>query len=505
MNEKKKVDDHFRQPIITVVGHIDHGKTTLINCIGKITNIQEHGGITQHVKAYNFNTKYGFMTFLDTPGHFAFNSLRENSIKYCDIVLLVIAADDGIKPQTIESIELAKKFSIPIIVAINKVDKVDDIDKVDKTKIFDDKIISELSKYGLISESWGGDTIIVNISGKTELGVDNLLELIKIQADMLDLKVDYEKPFYGIVLDNKIDIGLGAVSTLILKNGILKIGDTLNINNYFGKVKSIFKLNGVVIKEAYPSLPINVTGLSSSIDIGEIFLVSNSEKNLKKNSLKNSLNNDDLSSSYNLDYLIKNLKKSSEIKLNLIIKADVQGSLNVLKNSISKLSTSKVKINLVKLELGNFNESDIDLSVTTHSFLIGFNIKITSKIKQLAVKFSVKFNIFNVIYDLIDFLENEIKSKEEIKLIEDVIGIAEVRKVFKTNDNSIAGCFVTYGKIKSNCGIKIFRKNALVFQGFIDCIKNFKTMVNEVKLGHECGITIKNYSDFQINDKINFY
>ncbi|HIH2762205.1 MAG TPA: translation initiation factor IF-2 [Candidatus Azoamicus sp.] len=379
MNEKIKDKDFFRQPIVTVVGHIDHGKTTLINYIGNINDInKEHGGITQHVKAYNFPTDYGYMTFLDTPGHFAFNSLRENSIKYSDIVLLVIACDDGIKPQTIESINLAKKFSIPIIVAINKVDKFSAID---------DKIITELSNYGLISESWGGDTIIVNISGKTGLGVNSLLELIKIQSDMLDLKVNNNEPAYGIVLDNKIDLGLGVVSTLILKNGKIRSGDYLQVNNSCNKIKSIFKLDGTNIKEAYPSLPVNVTGLSSSIDIGEIFFASSNIKNLKKNNVDKIINTDPISNTYNLDYLIKNLKKLSEVRLNLIVKADVQGSLNVLKESLSKLSTAKVKVYVIKMELGCFNESDFDLALTANAILLGFNIKLTSKIKNLYQNF----------------------------------------------------------------------------------------------------------------------
>ena len=402
MNEKIKDKDFFRQPIVTVVGHIDHGKTTLINYIGAITDVQkEHGGITQHVKAYNFNTKYGYMTFLDTPGHFAFNSLRENSIKYSDIVLLVIAIDDGIKPQTIESIDLAKKFSVPIIVAINKIDKF----KLGDDNVIDDKIINDLSSLGLISESWGGDTIILNISAKTGLGVDNLLELIKIQSDMLDLKIDYSKPSYGIILDNKIDLGLGVVSTLILKNGKIKTGDFLQVNDCLGKIKSIFKLDGSSIKEAPPSLPVNITGLSSSFDIGEIFFIFSDLKSVKKTDIIKKIDTDVLPINYNLDYLIKNLKKASEIKLNIIIKADVQGSLNVLKEAISKLSNSKVKVNLVKIELGGFNESDLDLALTSNSILIGFNIKISSQIKKLAFKFNLNFHIFNIIYDLINFLD----------------------------------------------------------------------------------------------------
>lgn len=503
MNEKKKKENVLRQPIITVVGHIDHGKTTLINYIGKVKDIQnEHGGITQHVKAYNFSTKYGCMTFLDTPGHFAFNSLRENSIKYSDIVLLVVAFDDGIKPQTVESIELAKKFSVPIMVVINKIDKLGETSEL---KVIDDKIVNELSNYGLVSEAWGGDTIITNISAKTGFGVDTLLELIKIQSDMLDLKIDYHKHSYGMILDNKIDTGLGPICTLILKNGNLKVGDTLQVSSIFGKVKSIFKLNGESIKEALPSLPINVTGLPISIDIGETFFVSSDTKSFKKSLFKKTTISNSQSNSYNLDYLIKNIKKTSEVRLNVILKTDVQGSLNVLKEAISNLSTEKTKVALIKAEIGNLSESDADLSVTTNAIIIGFNIKPSSKIKKLLSKLSINFQIFYVIYDLISFLEHEVKTREDIRSIDNVSGIAEVKKVFKNNASSIAGCLVIHGKIKSTCNIKIFRKNTVVFQGFVDCIKVFKNTVNEVKSGNECGITIKSYSDFQINDKINFY
>lgn len=501
MNDKFNVKSDLRQPIITVVGHIDHGKTTLISYIGKINDIQkEHGGITQHVKAYNFNTPYGCMTFLDTPGHFAFNSLRENSIKYSDIVLLVVAVDDGIKPQTIESIEIAKKYTVPIIVVINK------IDKLDNEKVKNDKIIRDLSNYGLVSESWGGETIVIPVSSKTGEGIIELLELIKIQSDMLNLKVDYTKAFYGIVLDNKIDLGLGPVATLILKNGFIKTGDTFQIKDYCGKIKSIFKLTGETLKEGLPSLPINVTGLSNFIEIGEIFFINNNSKDVKRNITKKFQNLDIIGNNYDLDYLIKNLKKGSEVRVNIILKADVQGSLNVLKEAILKLSTTKVKVNLVKCELGSFNESDIDLSIATGSILIGFNIKVASRIKKDFVKASITLHLFYVIYDLIDFIQSEIKSKEELKNIDNVLGIAEVKKIFKSKNNSnIAGCLVVYGKLKNICNVKVFRKTMLVHHGSVECLKMFKSAVSEVKCGSECGISLKEYNDFQIGDKINFY
>lgn len=493
--------NYFRSPIITVVGHIDHGKTTLIDYIGKINNAkEEHGGITQHVKAYNFNTSYGVMTFLDTPGHFAFNSLRENSIKYCDIVLLVISIDDGIKPQTIESINIAKKYSIPIIVVVNKIDKID-LSKVNK-----DKLMSDLSNYGLISESWGGDTIIVYVSAKTGDGVSNLLELIKIQSDILDLKLDYNKPFYGIILDNKIDVGLGPIATLILKNGVINIGDNLQIKDFYSKVKSIFSMTGEILTKAESSLPINVTGLSNSVDIGEVFFINNNIKDLKKNFLKKSKKLNFSQNSYDLDFLVKNLRKDSEVKFNIILKVDVQGSLNVLKDSISNLTLNKVKLNFVKCELGSFNESDVDLAVSTDALLIGFNIKISSKIKKYALKYSVNLNLFNVIYDLIDFIQEKIINIEKLKNDNNILGIAEVRKIFKSgNSNNIAGCFILSGKIRNNCNIKIFRKDILIHTGFVECLKIFKSTVTEVKTGEECGISLKSYDSFQIGDKINFY
>ena len=395
----------LRQPIITVAGHIDHGKTTFINYIGKFgdSNI-EYGGITQHIKSYNFKTNYGYMTFLDTPGHFAFNSLRENSIRYSDIVLLVIAVDDGIKPQTAESIDIAKRFSIPVIVAINKVDKID------KKSFKNDKLMSDLSKHGLVPEDWGGDTIVSYISAKTGEGVNELLELISLQSDVLDLKIDFTKPSYGIVLDNRIDLGLGVVTTLILKNGILKNGDILQVNNNVGKIKSIFDLNGSVLSKGSPSLPINVTGLSSSLDIGELFFVNNDLRIKKVHIKKKILFDNNHVENYDLDYF---LKKSLETRLNLIIKVDVQGSVTVLRNAIGKLSTSKIKVIIVKIELGSFNESDIDLASATNSILIGFNVKTSYKINKLASSKFVKFYSCNVIYDLIDFVNLEIKNKRK--------------------------------------------------------------------------------------------
>jgi len=490
-----------RFPIITVTGHIDHGKTTFLNYIRKIKNpIKEHGGITQYIKAYKIETQYGPMTFLDTPGHFAFNSIRENSIKYTDIVVLIIALDDGIKPQTIESIETAKKFNIPIVIAINKIDKIDKIDE----KI--EKIITELAKYDLIPEKWGGDTLMSFISAKTGKGINELLDLLNLQAELLDLKTRKHTVTDGIILDNKIDLGKGSVTTLIVLNGILKKGDIIKINDKYGKVKTMFESENKIIDETYPSQPIYITGLPTSITIGEKFQVIKNEKELKKLNLQKPKIEQKVNKFYNLNDLVKDMKKPEKEKINLIIRADVQGSINVLKESIEKLSTDKIHVSLIKIDMGNINTSDIDLATTTDSIIIGFNTKCDIKTKKLAQNNSININIFNVIYDLISHIETIIEEKLSITQKENLIGIAEVKKIFKQDNlNTIAGCVVTTGKIKQHSKIKIFRKNVLIHQGTIESLKIFKTNANEVKVGNECGISIKNYDNIQMNDKIKAY
>lgn len=490
-----------RHPIITVTGHIDHGKTTFLNYIRKIENPKlEHGGITQYIKAYKIDTKYGFMTFLDTPGHFAFNSIRKKSIKYTDIVVLIIAIEDGIKPQTIESIETAKKFNIPIIIAINKIDKADKIDE--KT----DKIITDLSKYDLMPEKWGGDTLMTFMSAKTGEGINDLIDLINLQAEILDLKASKNDITDGIILDNKLDVGKGSITTLIVLNGLLKKGDIIQIKDRCGKVKTISDSNYENIDEASPSHPVYITGLPGSISIGEKFNVIKNEKEVKKLQLQKNKPEQKLHKVYNLNDLIKEMKKSEQEKINIIIKADVQGTINVLKDSIEKLSTDKIKINIIKIDMGNINTSDVNLAINTASIIMGFNIKCDTKTKKLAQNNSTTIKIFNVIYDLTNYLENIIEEKSSIQKKENIIGIADVKKIFKQdNSNTIAGCVVTTGKIKHNSTIKIFRKNVMIHEGTIDSLKVFKTNTHEVKVGNECGISIKDYDNIQMNDKIKAY
>lgn len=495
LNIVKNNDINKRHPIITVTGHIDHGKTTFLNYIRKVKNPPlEHGGITQYIKAYKIDTPYGYMTFLDTPGHFAFNSIRKNSIQYTDIVLLIIALDDGIKPQTIESIETAKKFNIPIVVAINKIDKIDKLEE--KTE----KIIIDLTKHHLLPEKWGGDTLMSFISAKTGEGIDELITLLNLQAEMMDLKFSKNDPVNGIILDNKIDIGKGFITTLIVLNGVLKKGDTIQIKDKYGKVKTIFESETKNIDTAYPSNPVYITGLPNPIPIGEKFQIIKNEKELKKIKPEQKINK-----AYNLDDIINKMTKPDIIKINIIVKADVQGSINSIKDSIEKLSTDKCKINLIKIDMGNINLSDINLAINTTSIVIGFNVKYDTKTNKTAQNNFITIKTFNVIYDIINYIEALIEDQSLIKKKETIIGTAEVKKIFKQENLTIAGCLVISGKIKQNSTIKLFRKNIMIHQGTIESLKIFKTNTHEVKFGNECGISIKNYDNIQINDKIKAY
>ena len=488
-----------RAPIITVAGHIDHGKTTFLNFISKTKNPQkEYGGITQHIKSYYINTPFGAMTFLDTPGHFAFNSNRENCIKVSDIVLLIISIDDGIKPQTIESINLAKKFNIPIFVAINKIDKIENF--VEK----EEHILKDLLTYELTAEKWGGNLTVSLISSKTGVGVNDLLELLSFQADLLDLKVDNLSDHYGIILENKLDIGKGNVATIILKNGELKKGSIIKVNNTISKIKTIYDVNDNIIDFVYPSLPVNVTGLHFNLEIGEKFEII-LDKGIK---IKNVLQSSNLNKSadiYNVDSLLYDMKKNLNTKINLIIKVDVQGSIKVLKSLLEGLSTETVKIVIIKIDIGNFNESDLDLGSITNSLLIGFNVKVDSKIIKMAASNSLSIYNFNVIYDIIDFLKDRIKNQIILDLKTNLLGNAEIKKIFKHKDSVIAGCFVINGKIKQNSNIKIKRQELVVYEGVLDSIKVFKVNVKEVKSGTECGIIIKKYNKFLVGDIIEAY
>jgi len=476
-----------RPPIVGVAGHIDHGKTTLINKITGIKNNKEHGNITQHVKCYVANTNYGFFTFIDTPGHFAFNNLRKISIKYVDIIMLVIAMDDGIKPQTIEVIKTSKLFNIPIFVVLNKIDKVQR----------NEKIINELTKYDLVPEEWGGDTLFSFVSAKTNKGIDNLLHALKFQSEMLNLELKDNDP-QGIVIDSKIDSKIGIVTLILLLKGVLKIGDVIKTDKNLCKIKSIIDQKNRRVDKVFPSMPVSITGFSSSVDIGEKFALLKDGVNLSK--LQRTEENKDIIKLDKLNF--KNYIKEKQIKkLNIIIKVDVQGSIKVLNDLIKNLSKEEVKINIIKIELGNIKKSDIELAEATKSILLGFNVKMDLKLKKYVKGQSIEVNIFNVIYDLMEYVQKKIEYN--LKKSEDnILGTAKIKKIFKHEKYFVAGCVVINGKIKKNNKIKIVRKNDLIYEGSIESIKIFKKIVHEVKKDMECGISIKDFNDFQMHDKI---
>jgi len=493
--KEKKIN---RPPIITIAGHIDHGKTTFLNYIRNVKNsIKEHGGITQQLNAYNIKTKYGTMTFIDTPGHLAFNIIRIESIKNSDIILLIISIDDGIKPQTIESIEIAKKYNKPIIVCINKIDKIELENKKEK-------IINDLSNLGLIQEAWGGDTFIAYISSKTGEGIDNLLELINIQSELMNLECKSEGLADGIILDNKMDNNQGIITSIIIRNGKLKKGDIIKTKNDYGKIKLIICENKN-INEAIPSMYVDIVGLKHNQEIGSYFECVKKDKNIKKKSDLSNKEKTEIKSTYTVEDIIKKMTSTKEKKLNIIIKTDVQGSMDVLKDAINNIVTDKIKINIIKINIGIINKSDVDLASTTKSTIIGFKIKNSNQIIKLIQNKNIIFKSFSLIHEFIYYITDTIKNLTEEDKKEILIGIADIKKIFIQEKDTIAGCLVTQGKIKQNSIIKIFRKNNLIHKGLISSIKIFKNQVNEVTQGKECGISIKDYSLIQVHDKIKAY
>lgn len=492
--KEKKIN---RPPIITVAGHIDHGKTTFLNYIRKIKNpLREDGGITQQLNAYNIKTKYGDMTFIDTPGHSAFNVIRTKSIQNSDIMLLIISIDDGIKQQSIESIDIAKKYNIPIIICINKIDKID----IENKK---EKIINDLSKLGLIQESWGGDTFFTYISAKTGEGIENLIDIINIQTELMDLKFKSDGLANGIILDNKMDNKQGLITSVIIKNGKLKKGDFIQTSTDCGKIKLIM-YEDKLINEAIPSMYVNIVGLKNNQEIGCKFECIKKEKGNKK---QEKILNTEIKEikKYSTEDLVKKMTSQKEKNLNIIVKTDVQGSMNVLKEAIISLNTEKIKINLIKIDIGNPTKSDIDLASTTKSMLLGFKTKNSQQINKLIQDTKIISNTFTLIHDLIFYINEKIKNELLEEKKETLIGTAEIKKIFTQDKNNIAGCIVIQGKIKQNAIIKIFRKNNMIHKGSISSIRIFKNQTNEVSQGNECGISIKDYNSIQIHDKIKAY
>ncbi|WP_343377620.1 translation initiation factor IF-2 [Buchnera aphidicola (Formosaphis micheliae)] len=497
-NSKAKIS--LRSPVVTIMGHVDHGKTSLLDSIRSSQVVsQEAGGITQHIGAYCVKTKYGIITFLDTPGHAAFTAMRARGAQVTDIVILVIAVDDGIMPQTIESIQHAKAANVPIIVAMNKIDKIEN--NIDKLK-------KELMKYSIVAEEWGGDNIFVNISAKLGQGIDNLLNAISLQAEMLDLKAFFNGMSSGIVIEAFLDKGRGPIATVLVREGILKQGDILICGCAYGKVRAMRDENCNFIVEAGPSIPVQILGLSHVPNIGDIFTVVNNEKKARDVALYRQIKYRETKLSgykrIKLENVFNNLSISNGItELNIVLKSDVQGSLEAISDALLKLSNQEVIVKIIGSGVGGITETDVSLAVASNAILLGFNVRPNSSAKRMILLENVNIRYYSVIYQLIEEVKQSILGLLSPKHKQEIIGLAIVRSIFKSPKFSeIAGCMVTEGIIKKNKSVRILRNNTVIYQGELESLRRFKEDVVEVRKGMECGIGIKNYNNIHINDLI---
>ena len=503
---KQETDDPdklvHRPPVVTIMGHVDHGKTSLLDAIRK-TRISEMeaGGITQHIGAYHVTTDKGQIAFLDTPGHEAFTAMRARGAQITDIVVLVVAADDGVMPQTTEAINHARAAKVPIIVAINKIDKPNAVPE---------KVQRELAESGLTPESWGGDTIFVNVSAKQAQGIDELLELILLQAEVLELKANPDKLATGHVVEAKIDSGRGAVATVLVKEGTLHTGDPVVCGLHYGRIRAMQDDSGRQVEAAGPSIPVEIVGLSGVPMAGDEFLALKDEKNAKQISEHRQQKQRSVelahSNRLSLDKLFERLKAGEVKDLNLIVKADVQGSIEALNDSLTKLSNAEVNVKIVHSAIGTIAESDISLATVSNAIIIGFNVRPSPKVQAMAGDEKVDMRFYNVIYDVISDVKNAMVGMMASKFEEHILGTAEVREVFQIPKvGNIAGCYVTDGKIERGQNLRLLRDGVVIFEGKNSSLRRFKDDVKEVQAGHECGIGIENFNDIKVGDTISCY
>ena len=494
-------EETARNAVVSVLGHVDHGKTTLLDFI-RSTNVAagEDGGITQKIGAYQANTVHGTITFIDTPGHAAFSEVRARGANSTDIVILVVAADDGLQPQTEEAISHAKAAGVPIVVAVNKMDREEaDIEKV-KTA---------LSNKDLIPEDWGGDTQFLPISALKGDGIKELLEAVALEAEVLELKAHHKGPAFGVVLDSTTEKGQGAVATILVQKGTLKKGDSILVGEQTKKVRSLVDENGNILKEAGPSVPALISGLDSPPKAGDEFVVVTSEKMAKeisnarsKKARETRLARNQIS---NLEMLFES-ELANHIILNIVIKADTHGSLEAIIGSIKNLENEEIKINIVHEAVGAINTNDVNLALTTDSFVIGFNVRADGASKKLAEKESIEILYYSIIYDLIDGIRKSVEGRLPPEVKEEILGTAEVKDLFKSPKfGLIAGSMVIEGTIKRTKPIRVIREGIVIFEGQLDSLKRFKDDASEVPMGTECGIGVANYKDVQVGDKIEVF
>lgn len=503
--ELEIVDDESelleRPPVITIMGHVDHGKTTLLDTIRKTNVVSgEAGGITQAIGAYQIKYNDKKLTFIDTPGHAAFTEMRARGASVTDIVIIIVAADDGVMPQTKEAIDHAKAAGVPIIVAVNKMDKPD---------ANPERVLTEMAEYGIMPEAWGGDVMFVNISAKTGMGIDDLLERILLISELQELKANPNRYASGTVIESKLDKNSGVISTLLIQNGTLRLGDAIVVGNYAGKIRTLKNDRNESLVEAGPSTPVSITGLSESPSAGDKFMVFENEKKAKtianERMLKYKESSTKVNHSVSLDELFNRINEGAN-EINIILKADVKGSEEAVKNSLQKLDVEGIRINIIRSGIGTVSESDIVLASASDALIIGFNIRPDNKTMEYAKERNVDIRLYNIIYKLVEEMEQAMRGKLDPIFEEKVLGQAEVRKLFKFSKvGTIAGCMVTSGIMKRDAKARVIRDGVIIYDGAINTIAREKDQVKEVKSGIECGITIENFNDIKERDVIEAY
>ncbi|MGI0118357.1 translation initiation factor IF-2 [Zooshikella sp. RANM57] len=495
-------DQVSRAPVVTVMGHVDHGKTSLLDYIRKAkVQAGEAGGITQHIGAYHVNTDRGMISFLDTPGHAAFTAMRARGAKVTDIVILVVAADDGVMPQTEEAIQHAKAAEVPIVVAVNK---------IDKPEADPDRVKNELAQRDVIPEEWGGDTQFVNVSAHSGEGIDELLEALLLQAELLELKAVPVSPARGIVIESSLDKRRGAVATVLVQNGTLSQGDNVLVGQFYGRVRAMLDENGKPIKEAGPSIPVEILGLDGTPDAGDEVFAVQDEKKAREIALFRQGKYREVKlarqQAAKLENVFENMKQDEKKTLNIVLKADVRGSLEALTQALNDLGNEEVQVKVVSGGVGGITETDANLALASSAVIFGFNVRADATARKIVETEGLDLRYYSVIYDIIDDVKKALSGMLKAEFREEIVGVAEVRDVFKSPKfGLIAGCMVVEGMVYRNERIRVLRDNVVIYEGELESLRRFKDDVNEVRSNMECGIGVKNYNDVRVGDKIEVY
>lgn len=491
-----------RPPVITIMGHVDHGKTTLLDHIRKSRVAEgEFGGITQHIGAYQVSVKGKKITFLDTPGHEAFTAMRARGAMITDIVIIVVAADDGVMPQTREAVDHALAAHVPIIVAINK---------IDKPGADPQRIMTEVSELGLMPEEWGGDVPYVNISAKKGIGIDDLLETVTVVAELAELKANPKRMAYGSVIEGRLDKGRGPVATLLIQNGTLRSGNPIVVGATYGRVRQLVDDRGREIKAAGPATPVEITGLNDVPEAGDKFMVFETEREARhvgeERAQKKIEEERNSTSAMSLDDLFSQMKSGEVVDLNIIVKADVNGTAEAVKSSLEKINVEGARVNVIRSTVGAISESDILLASASKAIIYGFNVRPDANVRRKADEEGVEIRLHQVIYKMVEEIEAAMKGMLAPEMEEVVTGQAEIRHIYKVSKvGNIAGCYVTDGSIKRDCGVRLIREGIIVYEGKLASLKRFKDDAKEVNQGYECGLTIENYNDIKEGDIVEGY